>query len=208
MMKRLLLSTLCACALATLQATNYYTAPGAKGDGKSISTPGDLNTLASKTIAGGDSLFLMEGVYYITATVDVKTAAGTAEKMTYVGVMKGAHPIIDGYKMAYSNNSQSNGLRTRVNYVHLYGITIRYAGFKGFLIGGNYNKIENCTSQASVDSDFGAKDAVNCTFINCDSFDSFDYQLGGTDNPDFGGTTRAISLTWDGRNMTRPFLQR
>ena len=73
MMKRLLLSTLCACALAMLQATNYYTAPGAKGDGKSINTPGDLNTLASsKSLLGDDSLFLMDGVYYITATVDVK----------------------------------------------------------------------------------------------------------------------------------------
>lgn len=168
-------------------ATNYYAKPGATGDGKSINTPGDLNNLASKTIQGGDSLFLMDGVYYITASVDVKTAAGTAEKMTYVGAMKGAHPIIDGYKMAYNNNGQSNGLRTRVAYVHLYGITVRYAGFKGFLIGGNYNKIENCTAQASVDSGFGVKNASDCTFINCDSFDSFDYQLGGTSSPDFGG---------------------
>ena len=184
-MKRLLLSTLCACALATLQATNYYAAPGAKGDGKSISNPGDLNNLAAKTIAGGDSLFLTDGVYYITATVDVKTAEGTAEKRTFVGAMKGAHPIIDGSKMSYGG--QTNGIRTRVAYVHLYGITMRYAGFKGFLIGGSYNLIENCTAQASVDSGFGIKDADNSTFLNCDSFDSFDYEQGGADKPDFGG---------------------
>ena len=187
MKKRIFLSAMCACLFGMTQATNYYAAPGAKGDGKSISNPGDLNNLAAKTIAGGDSLFLMDGVYYITATVDVKTAAGTADKRTFVGAMKGAHPIIDGSKMAYSNNSQSNGIRTRVAYVHLYGITMRYAGFKGFLIGGSYNLIENCTSQASVDSGFGIKDADNSTFLNCDSFDSFDYQLGGTGNPDFGG---------------------
>ena len=187
-MKKKLLLGVALLGMSTLvSATNYYAAPGAKGDGKSISNPGDLNNLASKTIAGGDSLFLLDGVYYITATVDVKTAAGTASKRTYVGAYKDAHPIIDGYKMPYSNNSQSNGLRTRVAYVHLYGITMRYAGFKGFLIGGSYNLIENCTSQASVDSGFGVKDADNCTFINCDSFDSFDYQLGGTSNPDFGG---------------------
>ena len=187
MKKKVFLGMACLCISLVTNATNYYAAPGAKGDGKSISTPGDLNTLASKTIAGGDSLFLMDGVYYITATVDVKNAEGTADKMTYVGAMKGAHPIIDGYKMAYSNNSQSNGIRTRKAYTHLYGITVRYAGFKGFLIGGNYNKIENCTSQASVDSGFGVKEADNCLFINCDSFDSFDYQLGGTQKPDFGG---------------------
>ena len=187
MKKRIFLSAMCACLFGMAQATNYYAAPGAKGDGKSISNPGDLNNLAAKTIAGGDSLFLTDGVYYITATVDVKTAAGTADKRTFVGAMKGAHPIIDGSKMAYSNNSQSNGIRTRVAYVHLYGITVRYAGFKGFLIGGSYNLIENCTSQASVDSGFGIKDADNSTFLNCDSFDSFDYQLGGTGNPDFGG---------------------
>lgn len=187
MKKNFLIMMLSLCMATTAMATNYYAAPGAKGDGKSINTPGDLNNLAAKTIAGGDSLFLLDGVYYVTATVDVKTAEGTADKMTYVGAYRGSHPIIDASKMAYSNNSQSNGIRTRKNYIHLYGITVRYAGFKGFLIGGSYNKIENCTAQASVDSGFGIKDADNSTFINCDSFDSFDYQLGGTSNPDFGG---------------------
>lgn len=187
MKTKLLLLTSMLCMTAMSHANNYYAAPGATGDGKSINTPGDLNTLASKTIQGGDSLFLMDGVYYITATVDVKTAAGSQAKMTFVGAYPGAHPIIDGYKMAYNNNGQSNGVRTRVAYVHLYGITVRYAGFKGFLIGGNFNKIENCTAQASVDSGFGVKNASDCTFINCDSFDSFDYQLGGTSSPDFGG---------------------
>ena len=186
MKTKLLFLMACLCLSIATTATNYYTSPGAKGDGKSISTPGDLNNLA-KNLASGDSLFLMDGVYYITETVDIKKGPGTADKMTFVGAYKDAHPIIDGYKMAYSNNSQSNGLRTRVAYVHLYGITVRYAGFKGFLIGGSYNKIEYCTSQASVDSGFGVKDADNCTLINCDSFDSFDYELGGTSNPDFGG---------------------
>ena len=101
MKKRIFLSAMCACLFGMTQATNYYAAPGAKGDGKSISNPGDLNNLAAKTIAGGDSLFLTDGVYYITATVDVKTAAGTADKRTFVGAMKGAHPIIDGSKMSY-----------------------------------------------------------------------------------------------------------
>lgn len=186
-MKKQILLSACLAASVFAAATNYYAAPGATGDGKTINTPGDLNKLASKTIQGGDSLFLMDGVYYITATVDVKTAAGTADKLTYVGAYKDAHPIIDGYKLTYNNNGQSNGFRTRVAYVHIYGITVRYAGFKGFLIGGSNNKIENCTAQASVDSGFGVKDADGCTFINCDSFDSFDYQLGGTSSPDFGG---------------------
>ena len=128
-----------ACMGAMMHATNYYAAPGATGDGKSISKPGDVVNLA-KSMAGSDSLFLMDGVYYITSTVDVKTAAGSADKMTYVGAYPGAHPIIDGSKMAYNNNGQSNGMRTRVNYVHLYGITVRYAGFKGFLIGERFMK--------------------------------------------------------------------
>ena len=193
MKAKLLIAMVCTLCCLTLNATNYYAAPGATGDGKSINTPGDLNKLASKTIAGGDSLFLLDGVYYITAAVDIKTAAGTADKRTFVGAYHEAHPIIDGYKMAYNNNGQSNGLRCRVSYVHIYGITVRYAGFKGFLIAGDNNKsisnvlIENCTAQASVDSGFGAKNAGNCTFLNCDSFDSFDYELGGTENPDFGG---------------------
>ena len=177
MKAKLLLSMVFLFVTMTGFATNYYAAPGATGNGTSVTNPGDLNTLASKTIAGGDSLFLMDGIYYITATVDVKTAAGTADKMTYVGAMKGSHPIVDGSKLVYNNNGQSNGLRTRVAYVHLYGITVRYAGFKGFLIGGSYSKIENCTAQASVDSGFGVKDAGDCTFINCDSFDSFDYKF-------------------------------
>ena len=74
------------CVSAVSMATNYYAAPGATGDGSSINTPGDLNKLASKTIQGGDSLFLLDGVYYVTASVDVKTAAGTADKMTPVHI--------------------------------------------------------------------------------------------------------------------------
>ncbi|MCR5151710.1 MAG: hypothetical protein K6A98_00975 [Prevotella sp.] len=186
-MKRQLLLIILACNCAIMLATDYFAAPGAKGSGTSVNDPGDLNILASKTIAGGDNLYLLDGVYYITKTVDVKEAAGTAGKMTFVGAYEGAHPIIDGSKLAYNNNGQSNGVRTRVDYVHLYGITVRYAGFKGFLIGGNHNKIEKCTAQANVDSGFGVKDAEGCTFIDCDSFDNFDYQLGGTTNPDFGG---------------------
>ncbi len=181
----LLTAFLCVSAMST--ATNYYAAPGAKGDGKSINTPGDLNTLASKTIQGGDSLFLLDGVYYVTATVDVKAAEGTADKMTYVGAYPGAHPIIDGYKMAYNNNGQSNCVRTRKKYVHLYGIEARYAGFKGFYICGSYNKIENCVAHHCVDTGIQMKDAGGCTIINCDSYENFDYELGGTTNPDFGG---------------------
>ena len=187
MKTKLLLLTSILCMTAMSRANNYYAAPGAKGSGTSVSDPGDLNKLASKTIAGGDSLYLLDGVYYVTEAVDVKNAAGKADKMTFIGAYEGAHPIIDGSKMAYNNNGQSNGVRTRVDYVHLYGITVRYAGFRGFLIGGSYNKIEKCTAQANVDSGFAVKDAEGCTFIDCDSFDNFDYQLGGTTNPDFGG---------------------
>lgn len=172
---------------AISMATNYYAAPGATGDGMSINTPGDLNKLASKTIQGGDSLFLMDGVYYVTATVDVKTAAGTADKMTFVGAYPGAHPVIDGYKMTYNNNGQSNCVRTRVNYVHLRGIEARYAGFKGFYICGSYNKVENCVAHHCVDTGIQMKNAVGCTIINCDSYMNFDYQNGGTSSPDFGG---------------------
>ena len=58
-MKKKLLLGVALLGMSTLvSATNYYAAPGAKGDGKSISNPGDLNNLASKTIAGGDSLRL------------------------------------------------------------------------------------------------------------------------------------------------------
>ena len=187
MKTRLLLSTALLCASAIAMATNYYAAPGASGDGKSINTPGDINKLASKTIAGSDSLFLLDGVYYVTEAVDVKTAEGTADKMTYVGAYKGAHPIIDGYKMAYNNNGQSNCVRTRVKYVHLYGIEVRFAGFKGFYICGSYNKVENCVAHHCVDTGIQMTDAEGCVIINCDSYNNFDYELGGTSSPDFGG---------------------
>lgn len=185
--RQLLLVTVFLSMTVVSMATNYYAAPDATGDGKTVETPGDLNKLASKTIAGGDSLFLMDGIYYVTATVDVKTAAGTPEKMTYVGAYPGTHPIIDGYKMTYNNNGQSNCIRTRVSYVHLYGIEVRYAGFKGFYICGSYNKVENCVAHHCVDTGFQMKDAVGCTIINCDSYMNFDYELGGTSSPDFGG---------------------
>jgi hypothetical protein len=182
-----ILMTACLMAGTVAMATNYYAAPGATGSGTSINDPGDIVKLASKTIAGGDSLFLLDGVYYVTASVDVKTAEGTAEKRTFVGAYPGAHPIIDGYKMTYNNNGQSNCVRTRVAYVHLYGIEARYAGFKGFYICGDNNLIENCVAHHCVDTGIQMKDADGCTILNCDSYENFDYQLGGTSSPDFGG---------------------
>lgn len=186
-MKRFLLSIMALVCLSIAEATNYYAAPGKSGSGKSIDDPGDINNLAAKVIQGGDSLFLLDGVYYVTSAVDVKTAEGTAEKMTYVGAYEGAHPIIDGYKMKYNDNGQSNCVRSRVKYVHFYGITARYAGFKGFYICADYNKVENCVAHHCVDTGIQMKDATGCTIINCDSHDNFDYELGGLSSIDFGG---------------------
>lgn len=186
MKTKLLLSAALLCMSSLALATNYYAAPSAKGSGKSISDPGDISSLiSSKSFVGGDSIFLMDGVYYITATLDVKTQAGTADKMTFIGAYPGAHPIIDGSKMPYGG--QTNGFRTRVAYVHIYGITVRYAGFKGFYLLGNNNILENCTAQACVDSGIAISNAGDCKIINCDSYDNFDYEQGGAEKPDFGG---------------------
>ena len=124
-MKTKLLFGVALLSMSTLvSATNYYAAPGAKGDGKSMTTPGDLNTLAAaKDLVGGDSLFLLDGVYYITSSVDVKNVTASAEKNFFIGAYPGAHPIIDGGKLALGSNG--NVVRIRKSYVHVKGITVR-----------------------------------------------------------------------------------
>ena len=185
-MKTKLLLGVALLSMSTLvSATNYYAAPGAKGDGKSISNPGDLNTLAAaKDLVGGDSLFLLDGVYYITSSVDVKNVTASAEKNFFIGAYPGAHPIIDGGKLALGSNG--NVVRIRKSYVHVKGITVRYGGYKGLYVAASNSSefvnnvtIEQVVAHDNYDTGIQIKNGEYCTVKDCDSYNNFDYNNGG-----------------------------
>ena len=84
------------CMGATAMATNYYAAPGANGSGTSISDPGDLASLASsKSFAGGDSLFLMDGVYYThSRRLELRSHRSIQYSITYATLLRRAMRVV------------------------------------------------------------------------------------------------------------------
>ena len=180
--------TLLAVALLGLSnvahAANYYVSPSGSGDGKSYSSPCSLASGLSKIVAG-DSLFLLGGQYDLTATLVIQKA-GTASKLTFVGAYPGEKPILDFRTQKFATNA--NGVNLKNNYIHLKGLTIRYAAYKGIQNTGSYNIMENLDVYGNGDSGVQQKGGNNNIILNCDSHENFDFRtMGSGTKVDFGG---------------------
>ena len=162
-------------------ATNYYASPSGTGTGNSYSTPCSLSTALSK-IASGDSLFLLGGQYNLSSKISI-SKSGTAIKRTFIGAYHGEKPIFDFRNIAHGQN----GVALGGDYIHIKGITIRYAGYKGLINSGSYNLMEMLDVYGNCDSGIQQKGGNNNTILNCDSHDNFDYETGSISDCDFGG---------------------
>lgn len=180
-------AALLSAAMAT--ATNIYVAPAGNGDGSSPAKAANIEA-AMKKLAAGDSLLLLDGEYRLSNTLQVR-AAGSAERMTYVGAAAGAKPILDFREQP--SGRDHNGINIKADYVHLRGITIRYTGFKGISNTGSYCKLEMLDVYGCGDTGIQHKNGTGNMIVNCDSHHNFDYKNGAKyaggkiTDADFGG---------------------
>ncbi len=159
-----------------LQATNYYCSPTGTGDGKTPENPGALRTMMQKLYAG-DCLYMRDGVYEISSTVNYLTRSGNADNYITICAYENEKPIWDFRNQ--TNGSNNNGWNLNRNYVHVKGLTIRYAGYKGIQNTGSYNILENMEVYGCCDSGIQHKTGGHNLIINCDSHENFDYQNNG-----------------------------
>jgi hypothetical protein len=164
-----------------MKATDYYTAPNATGDGSCAESPMALTTAVGKLVAG-DNLYLLDGQYNLSSTLKIGKS-GAVNNLIFIGAYKNSKPILDFRKEAYG----SHGVDINADYVHIKGITVRYAGKQGFQNNGSFNIMELMDVYGNSDTGMQQKGG-NCNVIlNCDSHDNFDYEKGGITAADFGG---------------------
>lgn len=188
---KLLLCFLCGLSLTvSTYAANFYASPTGKGSGNSLSDPGSFATGRSK-LSSVDTLYLLSGQYDIDSKVSIN-ASGTSSKYKVIAAYPGETPVFDFRAQPYGKEitgSDNTGISisSGVKYLHIKGLTIRYAGKVGLLNQGSNCLIENCVVYGCGDSGIQMKNGGNNVIQNCDSYNNFDYKTLSGDKADYGG---------------------
>lgn len=166
-------------------ATNYYASPEGTGTG-TFENPCAITSAWGKLSSPGDTLFLRGGVYYLNAKQSINKT-GTTNARICIFAYPGETPILDFRNQTYGSSYSGISLNETSSYMHIKGITIRYAGDNGMINNGDNHIIENCVFYGNCDSGLQHKTGGGNLIKNCDSYDNFDYQTGGTSTPNYGG---------------------
>lgn len=169
----------------TTFASNYYASPTGTGVG-TVDDPCDIATGFALSVNPGDTLFLRGGVYYFNAKQSINKN-GTVDARIAIMAYAGEVPILDFSAEPYGSSFPGISLHASSTYMHLKGLTIRYAGDNGLINNGNFHIIENCVFYGNCDSGLQHKTGGGNLIKNCDSYLNYDYQTGGVAAADFGG---------------------
>ena len=153
-------ATILVCSVVTnVSGAKYYASPTGTGTGTSYDAPMSLSSGLSK-LASGDSLFLLGGQYDLTSTITIQKAGTSESSRTFVGAYPGEKPILDFRNQKHS----SNGVSLKNNYIHVKGLTIRYAGYKGIQNTGSYNLMENLDVYGNCDTGIQQRVVITIRF--------------------------------------------
>ncbi len=174
MKKIALISCFALLSLATW-ATNYYVSPTGSGSNYTLASPGKLTATVIGKLTAGDVLYLRGGQYDLNNNLSI-TRNGTADKMITICPYEDEKPILD----FRTENNKTNGVTVKGNYLHIKGITIRYAGYKGiWLEEAKYCILEQLDVYGCCNAGIQLRSGGHNTVVNCDSHDNFDYQDNG-----------------------------
>ena len=176
MKKRLLLSTMMLAAFAvSMQATDYYVSPTGSGSNYTLASPGKLTSTVIGKLQPGDNLYLRGGQYDFSNSLSINRS-GNAGSMITIQPYADETPILDFRQTA----NKTNGVKVGGSYLHIIGLTIRYAGYKGiWLEESQYCILENLDVYGCCNAGIQLRSGGNNMVINCDSHDNFDYQDNG-----------------------------
>lgn len=161
----------------------YFCSPNGTKDGKSYEQPCSLE-FGLKMLAPDDTLFCLGGQYDFEASVEINHG-GTEEKRICIFNYPDEKPIFDFRREPYRKRGVI--IPWDKDWIHLKGLTIRYAGSCGLYNGGSNSIFENIDSYGNCDTGIQMGHGRDNLIIYCDSHDNFDYKLGGLEKADFGG---------------------
>jgi hypothetical protein len=188
----------------------YYVAPSPTGNDNtgdgSITKPWFSLTKAWNSVVAGDTIYMRNGTYKYTDTVNLEGKSGTYDKMINVFNYPGEHPIIDYKGVNFGSQTQCFGLFLRNdNYIHLKGIRVTNAAQVNELNAQpNYgmilwDNVDNSIFEQMETDHIGGWGVVvgsNCNnilFLNCDSHHNADPY--STNDP-YGGSDGFQSGSW------------
>jgi hypothetical protein len=175
----------CIASPSTVCATTYYVSPtGTTAAAGSISEPLSFTAAIAKSLTGGDSLILRGGLYSFS-TLQQISKSGLEGNLLQIVAYPNETPILDFRTQSY--NSSNQGVKISGSYIRFTGIFVQGAGDNGIQVTGSNNVIEHCTARWNCDSGFQFKTGSDNLILNCDSYENFDYESGGTSSPDYGG---------------------
>jgi hypothetical protein len=168
-----------------LYANSFYASPDGSGSG-TIDSPCSFAVGLTKLTLPGDTLYLRDGIYNLTAKVGINETGSPTSRIAIMA-FPGEKPILDFRGEPYGSTFPGISLSANSSYMHIKGLIIRYAGDNGMINNGSNNIIEDCEFYGNCDTGLQLKAGGNNLILNCDSHDNFDYESGGVATPDHGG---------------------
>lgn len=165
-------------------ATYYVSQTGTSTATGSLLQPLNFTTAIAKPLLAGDSVIIRGGFYSFNTSQTI-SRSGTSAAYVHIVAFPGETPVLDFRTQVYAANNI--GVKVSGNYIHVKGLTIQGAGDNGMQVTGSNDFIEMCTFRWNCDSGLQLKTGSNNLVLNCDSYENFDYQTGGTASPDYGG---------------------
>ncbi len=143
----------------------------------SITNPIASISSAIDRINLGDTIFVRDGIFLITSTININKDGEAANKI-HLFAYQQEKPILDFSTLSFG--SSNRGINLKGDYWYIKGISIRSAGDNGMNISGSNNIIEFCSFYENKDTGLQLSGgASNNKIINCDSYynaDPDDYE--------------------------------
>lgn len=171
----------------TAYSTNYYiSTTGNDANAGTLASPfATLTKALSKTLAGGDTIFVRSGTYVLSTTITISKSGNAAKHLVITAykpdlINANSRPVFDCSSMAVG----VLGIQLKaVSYLDIYGLIIKGAGDNGMLIYNvsHDNKIEFCSFTRNRDTGLQIRSGSHhCLILNCDSYENADLGVGTT----------------------------
>ena len=172
----------------------YFAKPNGCGNGISIEHAGEFTDLIKK-LKCGDTLYVLSGTYRYDKQITIIANSIKDKEISIIADDIENLPIFDFRFQPYGNPSSMdiNGFRLFGEYLHINGMVVAYAGYKGIRSELSNSTLENIEIYGSCDSGIQFASGGNNKLINCISHDNFGYKLMNFQYINFGYNSDGIS---------------
>jgi hypothetical protein len=177
------------------RAEDFYVAPdGDDGNAGSIDAPFASVERAQESASGGDTVFIRDGVYAFSGSVETHgvafTKSGSEGAPIKYFAYPGEQPIFDLFEL--QPNARVTGLDVQCDWIHIRGLEVR--GVRQIVVGdswgvrirGDHNVIEHLNVHDNEAPGIFITSGEGNLILNCDSHHNYDPLEDGGNADGFG----------------------